>query len=73
MIYEWDDNKLALNLKNHHVHFEITDQFDWTTAKIEPDTRKDYSEVRFIAYGLIDDRLYCGVYSPQRPHSHHQS
>lgn len=55
MIYEWDDNKLALNLENHQLHFASAEQFDWTNAVIESDGRKDYGEPRFIAYGLIED------------------
>lgn len=65
MIYEWNDNKLALNLENHQLHFASAEQFDWTNAVIESDGRKDYGEPRFIAYGLIEDRLYCLVFTPR--------
>jgi len=47
MNYEWDDTKLALNLTNHGVHFGAAAAFDWSSARIEPDTRKDYSEPLF--------------------------
>jgi uncharacterized protein len=63
MNYEWDDNKLACNLENHKVHFNLAEQFDWETALIEPDNRKDYGEGRFAAFGLIGARLYCLVYT----------
>ena len=65
MHYEWDDNKLALNLENHQVHFDRASQFDWSTAIIEPDDRKDYGEPRFQAYGLIGERLHCLVFTPR--------
>lgn len=45
--------------------FESADQFDWANAVIESDSRKDYGESRFMAYGLIEDRLYCLVFTPR--------
>jgi len=68
MKYEWDDAKLAINLANHKVHFCLVEQFEWSSARIEPDTRKDYMEPRFIVYGLIEDRLYCLVFTPRGSH-----
>ena len=65
MKYEWDDAKLALNLAHHGVHFAASEAFDWSSARIEPDTRKDYNEPRFIAYGLIGERLHCLVFTPR--------
>lgn len=63
MNYEWDDNKLTLNLENHKVHFALVEQFEWASASIEQDSRKDYGEPRFTAYGFIDVRLYCLVFT----------
>jgi len=65
MDYEWDDTKLALNLANHGVHFGAAEAFDWSSARIEADTRKDYSEPRFIAYGVVGERLHCLVFTPR--------
>ncbi|WP_087145048.1 BrnT family toxin [Crenothrix polyspora] len=63
MNYEWDENKLAINLANHKVHFGVAEQFEWESASVEPDNRKDYGEPRFIAYGFIGVRLYCLVFT----------
>lgn len=63
MNYTWNEDKLALNLKSHKVHFATAQQFEWASATIEPDTRKDYGEARFCAYGLIETRLYCLVFT----------
>lgn len=60
---DWDDNKLALNLANHKVHFSLAEKFDWSKAIIKQDTRKDYGEQRFQAYSVIDGRVYCLVYT----------
>jgi uncharacterized protein len=65
MIYEWDARKQALNIESHRVHFSMSEQFEWDTAIIETDTRKDYGEQRFQAYGVIDSRLYCLVFTPR--------
>lgn len=65
MLYEWDDNKLALNLENHRVHFSVAERFDWASALIELDDRSDYGESRFRAYGWIGERLYCLVFTPR--------
>jgi uncharacterized DUF497 family protein len=40
MDYEWDENKLTLNLKNHKVHFVMAEWFEWESALIESDQRK---------------------------------
>jgi uncharacterized DUF497 family protein len=65
MNYTWNENKLALNLKNHKVHFATAQHFEWESATIEPDIRKDYGESRFCAYGLIETRLHCLVFTPR--------
>jgi uncharacterized DUF497 family protein len=36
---------------------------DWSTVLEGEDTRRDYGEKRLIAYGLINDRLHCLVYT----------
>ncbi|MFI3122498.1 MAG: BrnT family toxin [Methylococcales bacterium] len=65
MKYTWDENKLALNLQNHKVHFADVERFEWESAIVEPDNRKDYGESRFCAYGVIDNRLHCLVFTPR--------
>lgn len=39
--------------------------FDWNSAPIVEDTRKDYGETRYQALGLIDDRLHMLVFTPR--------
>ena len=36
---------------------------DFDTAVIRPDTRRDYGELRYQAFGLIDNRLYFLAFS----------
>lgn len=35
----------------------------WDTLLAKKDDRKDYGEKRMIGYALIDDRLYCVVFT----------
>jgi len=65
MNYEWDESKLTQNLKNHKVHFSLSEQFEWKTAQVGPDRRKDYGELRYQAYGIIENRLYCLIFTPR--------
>ena len=65
MNYEWDENKLTLNLKNHKVYFVMAEWFEWESALIETDQRKDYGEPLFRSYDVIDDRPYCLVFTPR--------
>lgn len=65
--YEWDEAKAVGNEALHKVSFDAVAGFDWDTADILEDSRKDYGEERFIAYGLIEDRLHCLVFTIRTP------
>jgi uncharacterized DUF497 family protein len=51
MEFEWDPEKAERNLAKHGVGFEIAREFDWANSVTLPDSRFDYGERRFIAYG----------------------
>jgi uncharacterized DUF497 family protein len=56
--FEWNENKHQKNIKEHeniNFHDAIT-AFGDPEIKIYPDTRKDYGEERFNAYGISDGR-----------------
>ena len=63
MEYEWDQNKADTNVQLHKVDFDQVYDLDWDTVIEFEDIREDYNEVRMIAYGLIDVRLHCLVYT----------
>ena len=63
MIYEWDDLKRQANMAKHGVDFSLAEDFDWKTAYIEQDSRSEYGEARFVAFGWIDNRLYVLVFT----------
>lgn len=59
MRYEWDSAKASYNVAVHGVAFETAEDFDWQGALILEDTRRDYGERRFLAYGMIAGRLHA--------------
>ena len=63
MKIEFAPNKSTKNDEERGFSFELAAQFDFETAAIEIDNRKNYQEIRFNALGLIDDRLYHMTYT----------
>ena len=57
-MWDWDEQKRQDNLAKHGVDFADVASFDFLTAIIEPDTKKDYGELRQNALGLIGPRVY---------------
>ena len=62
MAIEFDSAKDARNLAKHGVSLaRAAELFEQPFREIE-DLRADYGERRFIAYGLIEERLFACVY-----------
>jgi uncharacterized protein len=55
---EFDPAKDEVNRAKHGVSLKAAISFDWDTALEREDDRFDYGEVRFVAIGLIDMRLF---------------
>jgi len=51
MLIEYDAAKNARNILQRGLPFDLVALFDWGTATIEQDARRDYGEVRFQATG----------------------
>jgi len=62
MQIEYDPAKNTGNQHKHGVPLTLAEAFDWDTALIEEDTRRDYGEQRFKATGYIGERLYCTIF-----------
>lgn len=62
-MWDWDEAKRQTNRDKHGIDFAALAQFDWTTAQIKPDNRRDYGEDRFIAVGYIKDRLHKLIFT----------
>lgn len=63
MKMDFDPAKNDRNIRERGLPFERVADFDFDTAVIYPDTRRDYSEVRYVALGMLDARLHVLVFS----------
>jgi uncharacterized DUF497 family protein len=62
--FEWDPEKAARNLTEHGVAFETASEVFRDPFAVEwLDDREDYSEVRFVIVGMVDDRLLYVAYT----------
>jgi uncharacterized DUF497 family protein len=66
----FDAAKNARNIATRGISFEQAADFEWDTALIVADTRKDYDESRFQALGLIAERLHVMVFTPRSGKTH---
>ena len=64
-MWDWDDQKRQANRVKHGVDFALADRLDWSSVISEPDTRRDYGELRLVVTGKIDDRLYVLIFTPR--------
>ncbi len=63
MLFDWDDEKSDKNLRCRGFDFEYAAHvFDGETEEFI-DARDDYGEIRIIAFGYIDGKMYAVVYT----------
>ena len=58
MKIEYDPDKSEKNIREREVSFELIRSFEWESALIRLDLRKDYGEPRFNALGMIGYRVF---------------
>jgi uncharacterized DUF497 family protein len=61
----FDPAKDDINKAKHGVSLQAATSFNWDTAFEREDDRFDYGEVRFVAIGMIDTRLYVMVFTEE--------
>ena len=54
----FDPAKDAANVAKHGVSLSLAVGFDWATALVWRDTRKDYGELRQSALVMMEDRVF---------------
>jgi uncharacterized DUF497 family protein len=59
----YDTAKNESNIDKHGVSLEMAAMLDWSEVMAYVDTRHDYKEVREVGFGVIDERLYCVVFT----------
>ena len=65
MRFSYDPAKNERNMAERGLAFDLAEEFDWSSALIVEDLRRDYSERRFQALGLIGEHLHMLVFSPR--------
>ncbi|PAT37945.1 hypothetical protein CK623_13260 [Vandammella animalimorsus] len=63
MHIDFDVAKNERNVRERGLPFALAESFDFETALIWQDTRKEYPETRWVALGRIHDRVYALVFS----------
>jgi uncharacterized DUF497 family protein len=66
----FDAAKNWRNIATRGISFERAMAFEWDSALVVEDTRKEYGERRFQALGLIDGRLHVSVFTPRDGKTH---
>ena len=66
----FDPAKNARNIQERGLPFSMVENFDWQHAVIMEDTRQDYGERHFRAFGRIEDRLFAVVFTPRHDALH---
>ena len=59
MKIEFDQDKSDRNVTERGLSFAKAAELDWAGAHYGEDVRRPYPERRFLAYGMIDDRLHA--------------
>lgn len=58
MRISFDRAKNERNVRERGLSFELAAEFDFDGALYCVDDRQDYGEVRYVAVGLLNDRLH---------------
>ena len=67
MKFTFDPAKDAANMAKHGVSLTEAAGFEWGTAVVWPDTRRDYGEARMVALGYIGLRIMALVFVDRPP------
>ena len=70
MLVTFDPPKNARNVAERGIPFRLALRFEWSTALIGEDKRKDYGEKRLQALGFVGDKLHMLVFTPRPPALH---
>jgi uncharacterized DUF497 family protein len=67
MAFEWDDVKNRANIRKHGFDFADAEEMFRGVLVVDPDTREDYGERRWIGVGSIRDRVAHVVLTEPSP------
>ena len=66
----YDPGKNEKNIAERGISFGQVAEFEWSSALIVEDSRKDYGEPQFQALGFIGKRLHALVFTPRAGQVH---
>jgi uncharacterized DUF497 family protein len=66
----FDPQKNERNIAERGLSFELVEEFEWDSALVVEDVRRDYGERRFQALGMITGRLHAVVFTPRAGRVH---
>ena len=70
MEISFDPAKSERNVTDRGLPFTLVEQMEWPGAMIKEDVRKNYGERRYLAIGMIGDRLHAAVFTPRADKVH---
>jgi len=63
----YDPEKCKRNIRERAISFDVVGDFEWDSAYVLEDIRKDYGERRYQALGVIRGRVHMVVFTPRGP------
>lgn len=63
MVITYDSAKNANNIVRRDLSFDLVHRFEWNSALVVEDNRREYTEQRYQALGNIGYRLYMLVFT----------
>jgi uncharacterized DUF497 family protein len=70
MEISFDPVKSDRNVTDRGLPFTLLEQMKWSGAVIKEDVRNNYGERRYLALGMIGDRLHVVVFTPRADKVH---
>jgi uncharacterized protein len=64
-MWDWDETKRQRTLQDRGIDFADVERFDFGTAEIRPDLRRDYGEPCFRPIGMLDGWLHVLIFAPR--------
>ena len=58
-----DPAKNDANVVKHRISLLLASKLDWPAVMAAVDARTDYGELREIGFGILENRLYCVVFT----------
>ncbi len=65
--FEWDEGKNLVNIRKHGLDLADAEEMFRGALVVDPDTREDYGENRWIGFGMIRGRVVYVAFAEHGP------